>query len=296
MLYLCEVFFHFWWNYDHLSKSAFKIFKQKFIVKYCFCLEKNHQIVKFTELLKKMGDYSISRNYEVRNSTRLYLQRNLEKLNLLKFQTVSGCKYVDPSSMKIDDFFNIYVELQSKLEKQTKESINHVKAAAVLIWSEILKLQDTIPWPPQPEDLQTNKFKIPETLNELLSSIFNEFENENSRKSRIIYSLAQDIIYSVRNGKVKTPKSILLPTMVKTLTNNTEIISSLNRLGHGVSYSTLMESQTKNAYLLNEQQVSQECIIPKECRPEEFSIYVADNIDRNEERWMKKGETTGDLW
>ena len=44
------------------------------------------------------------------------------------------------------------------------------------------------------------------------------------RQSRLKYSFAQDLIYAINNGRIKTPKSILLPTMVKTLKNNTEVV------------------------------------------------------------------------
>ena len=44
------------------------------------------------------------------------------------------------------------------------------------------------------------------------------------------------------NPEYATPKSIFLPAMIKSLTNNTELINVLNRLGHSVSYSTLLES------------------------------------------------------
>ena len=71
--------------------------------------------------------------------------------------------------------------------------------------------------------------------------------------------------------------------MVKSLTNNTELINILNRLGHGVSYSILMESQTENAYQIYEQHQVNNCIIPRDCQKEAFTIFVADNIDRNEE-------------
>lgn len=84
-------------------------------------------------------------------------------------------------------------------------------------------------------------------------------------------------------GRVKTPKSILLPSIVKTLTNDTELITALNRLGHGISYTTLMEIQTENAYMIVDQQIQSGCVLPINCLKEVFSIYVADNIDRKEE-------------
>ena len=103
-----------------------------------------------------------------------------------------------------------------------------MKTAAKLIRSEILQIKDTLPWPPQPKDLEPKKLVIPEKLNEFLSKMFHEEERPNARISRICYSFAQDIVYAVPNGKVKTPKSILLRTMIKSLTNNTELINVLN--------------------------------------------------------------------
>ena len=71
--------------------------------------------------------------------------------------------------------------------------------------------------------------------------------------------------------------------MVKTLTNNTELINILNKLVHGVSYSVLMELQTENAHKIYEKQLTNDCIIPANCTKEAFTIFVADNIDRSEE-------------
>ena len=45
-------------------------------------------------------------------------------------------------------------------------------------------------------------------------------------------------------------KSVLQPSIVKALTNNTELIHILNRFGHGISYTLLMEAQIENAYNL----------------------------------------------
>ena len=57
--------------------------------------------------------------------------------------------------------------------------------------------------------------------------------------------MAQDIVYNLNHGRVKPPKSVLLPSVFKTLTNNTEIINIINRLGHGVSYSILSQMPTE---------------------------------------------------
>ena len=71
--------------------------------------------------------------------------------------------------------------------------------------------------------------------------------------------------------------------MIKSLTNNTEIITLLNRLGYGVSYSTLSEMRTENAYRIADEQANADVILPETLEQVVFSIYVADNIDRNKE-------------
>ena len=89
--------------------------------------------------------------------------------------------------------------------------------------------------------------------------------------------------YAVSNGKIKTPKSILFPQAIKTLTNNTELISITNKLGHGVCYSILQELATENAYRISNQQESG-VILPDGAQQETFTVYVADNIDRLDKR------------
>ena len=44
-----------------------------------------------------------------------------------------------------------------------------------------------------------------------------------------------------------------------------------------------MEAETGNVYKTYEQQLNNDCIIPKKCKKGTLTIFVADNIDRNEE-------------
>ena len=90
-----------------------------------------------------------SESHEIIESTRLYLQRNLEKLDILKFITINSRKYVYHKSMKIEDLMKMYVDLQNKVEENvTKEKESIVKTAAKLIRSEILQMKDILPWSP----------------------------------------------------------------------------------------------------------------------------------------------------
>ena len=161
-----------------------------------------------------------------------------------------------------------------------------VKSVALKIRKDIKEMKDAMPWPPRPDDLTPDQFKVPDILNEFLNLVLAGTSDENcisTRLARLKFSFAQDIVYAVTGGRVKTPKSILLPSIIKTLTNNTEIVNIVNRLGHGVSYSILSELNTENAYAIQKEQTQDNLILPENVVKELFTIYVADNIDRNEE-------------
>ena len=82
----------------------------KKVVKYCLKLDQKPHILNFNDLLKDMEEKIKSENPEIRQSTRLYLQRNLEKLDILKFIAISSRKYVYHKSMKIEYRMKMYVK------------------------------------------------------------------------------------------------------------------------------------------------------------------------------------------
>ena len=70
-------------NLDAYETVELDSFKK--VVKYCLTLDQKPRILKFNDLLKEMEENIKLENHEIRQSTRLYLQRNLEKLDILKF-------------------------------------------------------------------------------------------------------------------------------------------------------------------------------------------------------------------
>ena len=63
----------------------------------------------------------------------------------------------------------------------------------------------------------------------------NEGDSNVSEKTiQLKNSVAQDIVYAVSNGTIKT--HVLFLTVVKSLCNNTEVIKIINRYGHSISY------------------------------------------------------------
>ena len=54
-----------------------------------------------------------------------------------------------------------------------------------------------------------------------------------SKVDRLKLFIAQDLVYAISNGRIKTPKSILYPYAIKSLTNSTKLITINNQLRHG---------------------------------------------------------------
>ena len=83
-------------------------------------------------------------------------------------------------------------------------------------------------------------------------------------------------------------KHIILPFAVKSLTGNVELVKTLNRLGHGVSYSQVEEIDT--ALCLQKLSLSEGSVaLPRNIHPGVFTTLAWDNIDRLEETVSGEG-------
>ena len=140
-----------------------------------------------------------------------------------------------------------------------------------------------MPWPPTPKDLTKEKIEVSHFvdifLNKLLSG--SSEPSESIRVNRLKISFYQALLYAVCNGRIKTVKSILYSTVVKTLSNNTGLLRFANLLGHGVSYTVLEELETEAAISLIGQQKSY-TNIPEGFFRDVFTMLVYDYIDRRE--------------
>ena len=88
------------------------------------------------------------------------------------------------------------------------------------------------------------------------------------------------------NGKIKTPKSILLPSCIKSFTNCTELINIVCKYGHGIGFTILEELETKYAvHLIQDAQTDPNFVfVPEELVPSTGIVTVWDNIDQLEKR------------
>ena len=132
-----------------------------------------------------MEDIFSSKDIVMRDSTRKYLQRYLEKLNIIKFQNIEGKFYVYSKSLPTEQLLVLYVNVKTELEQLKKtdrnDDITLIRNTAKSIQKEIMQLQDSLPWPPQPKDLEPEKIVLPNKLNLIMKYLLNDKDEQSSR-------------------------------------------------------------------------------------------------------------------
>ena len=130
-------------------------------------------------------------------------------------------------------------------------------STALTMREKIKTLKDTMPWPPDVHDLDTSKINITGYLDLFMSTLLSgcSMESSSGKVNRLTLPIGQDLVYATSNGRIKTPKSILYPYAIKSLTNSTRLITINNQLGHGVSASILEELAAENAFRVLENQL-----------------------------------------
>ena len=97
---------------------------------------------------------------------------------------------------------------------------------------------------------------------------------------------ALHIVYCVSGGKTKASRSVLFPTVVKSLCNNVEVVKLINNYRHGISYNLIEEIETEHALMVIIEQKENKVILPNEAFQDDESccvgLMVADNTDNLE--------------
>ena len=113
-----------------------------------------------------MEDRFSSKETTMRDSTRKYPQRNSENFNIIKFQNTEGKLYVYSTSLTTEQLVVLHVNTKTELDQLKKttdgnDDITLIRNTAKSIRKESMQIQDSLPWPPQPKDLETQKFTLP---------------------------------------------------------------------------------------------------------------------------------------
>ena len=85
-------------------------------------------------------------------------------------------------------------------------------------------------------------------------------------------------LLQVRNGSKLTLKHITLPVTMKSITGSSEVVTLLNRFGHGVSYIKLEEIEIAMAERQTNKHENED-LIPSNCQKNIFSAFACDNND-----------------
>jgi hypothetical protein len=267
-----------------VAEDTIQIDLIKSVVKDLLSMNEGH-VVRLVEVKRRVSD-ELKINYiDSTESFLKNLKRSIERnVTGVKLYTTTEGEVVCDEKATIEDFIGLFLVNKEKLNRFEEIDKNIVSTAAT-IRNEIQTCDFKMFWPPSTNELDMKTFPTFPLLQSFLEILItNEVAPKFDRSNQIISSLSQDIFYAVHKGKVLTPKSILLPLLVKSLTNNTELITTISRLGHGISYTKLSELTTEVAYSRISKNVEDGMVcLPEECKKGNFTIIVEDNIDRAEE-------------
>ena len=176
--------------------------------------------------------------------------------------------------------------MKGKLDiySKSEECEQLIVQVALVLRDKIIQSIKEQTWPPHPQELTDTYIKFPDCLVQFLDVLLGGQQSITSEKThRLSFSLGQDIISAVTNSRVLTPKHILLPWAIKTLTGNVELVKTLNRLGHGCSYTKLLEIDTALCMEKMQNEDENQPALPSWTHPHIPTILAFDNIDRQEE-------------
>ena len=108
----------------------------------------------------------LSKNVIMGESTLEFLEKELEKhCTDIKIFNYQRKVVVYPVSLGIKQAIEQIIQLKKLSKSRVFEDSAIVTLCGKCIKQKVSKLQDSLPWPPQPGYLYPEKFKIPESLN-----------------------------------------------------------------------------------------------------------------------------------
>ena len=234
-------------------------------------LNRNMKVIELSEFKKMLKSELEKVGYVLPDSFYKNLRRTLSnKFPNFEFIEVHKNKtLVYDKNMKMEDVLSHHYELQEQLRSLLQGDNKSTLIKAALSLNKAIK-DDThvMPFPSSEHDLTYEKLVnyIPENLCLFLSTLLSGKSNGQLSEKLEVHrsSFAQDLIYSVTNGFVKTPKSVLFPAVMKSLSNNKEAENIINKYGHGISYQLLNEIETDYALQTIKQQPDKKVLLPND--------------------------------
>ena len=272
-----------------------------------------YEIIRMSELkdmfIKFLKDKEVTNDDYRSYKLKLRLQKHFgDKLGFWhpRYRAESEIIFSDaiPKGMVVEQNLKL-LQPETSLDQNGVKEVNTTESYTIFhvskaVRSIIKETKHEFPWPPAPEFLNESSMKIPNLAYNMLAWMLTdscEFSDEVDFKvpadeitHRRILSIWQDMIFTASKGLVKPPKHIALPVSVKSMTGSSELVTILNRLGHGISYTKLEEYETAIA----EKQIERQqggIVLPSNCQHDIPATLAWDNNDLLEET-LSGRETT----
>ena len=240
----------------------------------------------YKSLLPKDLTLSEERYQYLRRRMKTRIEHELHDL-LIVHTMGNGRILLIPKTLSLNDVVEENVKLSEIIEKDSlisQESKMVINVANILRHS-FHNHKPSLSWPPNVSELDMGEMKMSE-----LSLLFwkSLFDVPKSRELSIKeLSLIQDLSYATT--RVPYPKHFLLTILTRALSGNVELITTLNRLGHGISHSGLSEVMTAVSMQKVKDTALNDVVLPDELQFGEPTTLVFDNIDRLEETLSGSG-------
>ena len=239
---------------------------------FCTNLFECPDVVEFKQIRKIVNEKAASLGITLNPSYQHNLLRKVKRAfpNLNFVHKDHNCVLVFPSSLEVSDLAVKYHNISTELSQFTrlKDEEKSVFNVAKLLHENIRRHASQISWPPKPAELKLDKVRkcIPKLLDLFCKTLFlgSATEKETKRSFLNRNSITQDLVYCVSKRRIKTPKSILFPSVVKGLCNNLEVNKLINLCGHGISSYLIREIETETALQAITQQLEHRVVIPDE--------------------------------
>ena len=180
--------------------------------------------------------------------------------------------------------------------------------SALYLRRQLLALKSSIPPTPTAEDLLNDSAAVPNVLYNFLAWVFcgdkangpaeseitaagEKVTVERDETHRHIMSVAQDVVHITTQGRVRTPKHFMLPLTVQHLTRSSQLVTMLNRLGHGYSASRIEEYETAIAERFLATVGPDGVFVPSNINRTQPVVFCWDNNDLQEETLSGGGTT-----
>lgn len=131
----------------------------------------------------------------------------------------------------------------------TASEVRRVEESASILRRTILDAYQSSPpltWPPSMNLLTSGIIQAPSILQDFLAILISgkKTDKASDRTHRLVKSMSEDICKAATRGQRTMPKQLLLGVTIQHMTGSADIITLLNRFGHCLSYSALLELET----------------------------------------------------